>query len=1142
MRAGFGQSNDYSSLFASLYNADQANRDAQAKALEARNKDRQAAADNEEFSKFQHGDISGAELLAYIRQRVADTKGDPTENEKWTSALEDYTQSINDQNAEDAYAAGGSINDLIAYYQGKQKGLKQGSPEYSTTQQRLYQLIDQAASDDLTMGAQRINDKIAAGQASLQDLADFYKKQMRSLRPNSPLKTQVAAQLDSVNNQIIQQATDSAAAKIDFQFKAGQITGVEANQQITALAAQFQNSNPTQYWQMMEQGQQYLQTQNQTAIPNLAALSQFGAPGATSSGTTRGWTPNSASYNPGNPDDVTKGFKFITQLDGSTFAKKNCVFASGAMLAEAMGVSGLSGGDLRWDSGDTSGGSTWAYLKKALAQNGVNVDVAWKMSFSDFTNKLANGQPAVVGGNTARLPDGLRGEYLGGHAIYVDRYDPKKGYLVFNPAKRNTNGQWWSAEVLQAFAWGNKTLDSAVFAPKPVGNASRPVPPQVTVWDKPKKPSTPPNYGVGNDPGVDGRSQTALNNAGITVQTSQTDAQGNPRPYNLPVPTTQDEVAAQRDKLQFQQDRAVAMADAFAAGDTYYVEADGTHTPLTQTSVLAESQQALKSLDYGSALAYAVNDPTAADDVASARAHLTAGLLNAGDTRQDFLFNTILTDVNRRIAYSDAYDTDPAAAAAVVQTQLARLTQFGAALDVNDPSQPEAVTTPEKTKIQTIIDNLTIAADPNADPAARQTAIGALPSSASNIGQGMASAVDANKGVQDGTMIPAIVVPRDANGNPKGPAQWSVVPAQQDATGKTVPATAAAMTPIVVDGKVVYAEYTDIQTGDRQVALTGSAAQFAAYLPKNLSTAVTKWSPGQVIPTSYLSGLSPTVIAQLQAQGIITTGAPITVRGVVVPGGATTPAQTWVQDPETLLWYKDKLPTVSKPDQLGLGTVEVQASDANGNGGGPVIMSTPGSSQNGSYFPFAGDANKDQQALDSGALAPYIPPVQYRDANGSVTTDPAFAPDPHMMFVKPSYTLPSYRDTERSLPSAPTPASATSSWPMGQSGLPGQGPPPGVNLFDFMKGVGISAPVPTNDAHDSRPYVPPAAPTATLGILGGSKPNLPVVTVAPPAYTPPSNRDTYATEPTYTPPVAPKVTVATPQPTSSGYHVNGAGQ
>lgn len=1139
VRQGFGQGSDYSGLFASLWNEDQSNRERLARDLERRNDERQSAKDSEVFSKFDHGDLSGAELLAYIRQRVSDTAHDPQENAKWKDALRDYTESIADQAAEDAYAAGGSIHQLIAYYQNKQGSAAKGSPEYSQTQKRLYELIDQAASDDMVMGAQRIVDKIARGEASLQDLADFYKRQMRSLRPNSPLRAEVQAQLSSVQNDIIKQNTDSAAAKIDFQFKAGQISGVEANRQLTSLAGTYQTSDPTRYWQMLEQGQSYLEQANQTAIPNLAALSGFGSPSNPNTASPGGggrswdgkWIPNT---------DTSGGFRFVTQLDGSTFAKKNCVFASGAMLAQAMGVSNLSGGDLRWMSGDNFGGSDWGHLRRAMSKAGLGVEVARGLTFNGFTQKLANGQPAVVGGNTARLPDSLRGEYLGGHAIYVDRYDPEKGYLVFNPAKRNTQGQWWSPEVMQAFAWGGKTMDSAVFAPKDsiVNPGSRPVPGQISVWDPPKRSDTPRNYGVGNDPGVEGRSQTVLDRAGIKPS-SQTDSKGNPRPYDLGLPTTQDEVAEQREKLQVQQERAVRMSQAFADGDAYFVEADGTHTPLTQQSILAESQTALHSLDYGAALAYAVNDPDAADKIADARAALTNGLLSAGDTRQHFLWNQILNDVGRRFAYSEAYDTDPGSAAAVVVSALTRLKTFGAKLDANQPDQPEAVTSPFKTDVQAVIDNLTIAADPNADAAARQTALAALPDSFTrNLGLGAQATVDAATGVANGTMVQAIAVPRDGNGRPTGNPQWTVVPAQQDSTGKTVPATDVPTTAIIVDGRVVFAELTDVPTGDRQIALTGNPAAIAALLPKNnpVAAALLKYGPNQIIPTSFLSSLTPFQLAQLQQQSVITVGAPVTQRGVVIPAGVNTPAQTWVQDSETLLWYKDHLPTVSKPDSLGLGTVET------GTNGATTVVWKPGEVGQGVYLPFSGDPVKAQQALDSGAAAPYIPPVRFRDSFGVLTDDPAFSPDARRMFDKsvPAYSAQTGFNlspaANRWEPTAAQSSAASSVAPsMGANIGNMYSDRNGLNastltkdLATSLRGLGISSPLSTPNVNAQTGFTIPAPAVATARATT-TKANLPVVTLPKPSTTKLANLDYSSpdsgSKSSYVPPAAPKVTV-----------------
>jgi len=98
-RAGFGQANDYSNLFAGLYQSYISYTESEARQLEQKNTERQSAKDSEMFDKFNQGEISGEELLAYIRGRIADSKTDPTELAKWQNALRDYGNSIADQKA-----------------------------------------------------------------------------------------------------------------------------------------------------------------------------------------------------------------------------------------------------------------------------------------------------------------------------------------------------------------------------------------------------------------------------------------------------------------------------------------------------------------------------------------------------------------------------------------------------------------------------------------------------------------------------------------------------------------------------------------------------------------------------------------------------------------------------------------------------------------------------------------------------------------------------------------------------------------------------------------------------------------------------------------------------------------------------------
>ena len=122
-RASFGGGGDYSSLFASVY-GQASYADAAAKAEAATKKAEQAATDQDMANQWQNGVISNTEWLDYIQTRIDALKAstlpaDITAHEKWVGYQRVYTQQIGDADAEYKFSNGGSISELISYYQGK---------------------------------------------------------------------------------------------------------------------------------------------------------------------------------------------------------------------------------------------------------------------------------------------------------------------------------------------------------------------------------------------------------------------------------------------------------------------------------------------------------------------------------------------------------------------------------------------------------------------------------------------------------------------------------------------------------------------------------------------------------------------------------------------------------------------------------------------------------------------------------------------------------------------------------------------------------------------------------------------------------------------------------------------------------------
>jgi hypothetical protein len=166
----------------------------------------------------------------------------------------------------------------------------------------------------------------------------------------------------------------------------------------------------------------------------------------------------------------TNSAGFASQFDGSPFASQNCMYTAGAMLAWGAGKTGLSGGDMRFYSGDndTNLGGTMTQLEGGFAHIGLGLERHDGMKIEDFRRHVANGQGAVVAGSYGRVTGEFNlsnNGFSGPHAVYVDR--AKKGadgqwyYYVMDPLARNpSENKWWPETVMRNFAWSNAPNDT----------------------------------------------------------------------------------------------------------------------------------------------------------------------------------------------------------------------------------------------------------------------------------------------------------------------------------------------------------------------------------------------------------------------------------------------------------------------------------------------------------------------------------------------------------------------------------------------------------------------------------------------------------------------------------------------------------
>ena len=490
----YGGGGDYSQTFAYLAQTYQNNLEQQAEAANARRESEQAAKDTEVFARYDAGKISGAALLAYIRQRITQTAYDPKQQAEWKKALLEYTESINDATALAAFERSNDYNGYIEYLRGKLASSKGNPTKAAEIQQRINQLTDERDSKNVTRGAERIMLRIAKGDASNADLLKFYRDAIKNTRPGSSIRDQIRGQItnlvqkvradnltlqrtqldgllssgainvnewgrrvkrlaESANleqmdpnayaswmadaNKAINTVIDTGRLKeIDGMLQRKEITPQQAERMYYREADRYRVVDPSLYNQIRNQGYEIGHTPipGQTPLPNPGVL-----------GLPDGYTPNQTQATPyrGGADYT---LKWISQLDGSEFAQVNCVMGASAMLAYAMGYRDkgggiITGGDIRYLTGDREMGTNLDQAEYALGRLGINGLRNFNdkhISFEEFKKRVGDrGMPAVLMGVYNNMPAAMRPGYQlrRGHGIFIAAYDDKANkFLMMDPA------------------------------------------------------------------------------------------------------------------------------------------------------------------------------------------------------------------------------------------------------------------------------------------------------------------------------------------------------------------------------------------------------------------------------------------------------------------------------------------------------------------------------------------------------------------------------------------------------------------------------------------------------------------------------------------------------------------------------------
>jgi hypothetical protein len=249
--ARFGGQIDASGILSDIYESDLRNREALAGAAAGRAREEQNALDRDAQSRWQSGEMSDGDWLAYVRGRVAASAGFPEEKAEWEKVLRESSDMIAVNQAEFAFQQGGSINQLIAFYEVRAKGQGGNSVAGRETQDRLNQLRDQRLSDEITRNVEDLQDRIDAGQAKPADLLAYLQGARRQARNNSDLARSLDGDIEQMDDQIAAFQRDYALQSLQHQWSTGAISGDEYAAGLRAAAAPFQNTDPSTYFGLL---------------------------------------------------------------------------------------------------------------------------------------------------------------------------------------------------------------------------------------------------------------------------------------------------------------------------------------------------------------------------------------------------------------------------------------------------------------------------------------------------------------------------------------------------------------------------------------------------------------------------------------------------------------------------------------------------------------------------------------------------------------------------------------------------------------------------------------------------------------------------------------------------------------------------
>jgi len=420
----------------------------------------------EVVKRYNDGKLSDAQMRA-ASLRFAKMAAGKTDEQSYRDSARDMADRIADDELQDAIDAWGAdpnpggTRKVESLYAKRMKGLNPDSAKYEQYQESLQTFLEQAEARK--RARELVIAEVQHNSGAMGDMGwlDFLRKRVGQEKEGSVERIRARDRFISETFSLTEKNLRNAVAEgtrdpvdlIDFYGSSLGSMDLDSDR-----AAQLR----IEIADLRANGLEAISIAQPDSLKGGAALAGYGG---------------HYVYPGGAPKGLGATGGYISQHDGSQFSRTNCGMAAAAMLA--WDVSGgkvrVSGGEMRYYSGDREAGTWTDDMVRAMSAVGLGAREFHGMSFATFRKRIEQGKPAVLTGTNSMLPVGLQRGYTGDHSIYVADLQVKGGtvwYYVMDPnARGGYKGEWWPETAIHAFGWQGSYRGSAVFAGKS-GNAT----------------------------------------------------------------------------------------------------------------------------------------------------------------------------------------------------------------------------------------------------------------------------------------------------------------------------------------------------------------------------------------------------------------------------------------------------------------------------------------------------------------------------------------------------------------------------------------------------------------------------------------------------------------------------------------------